>query len=86
MFNKKMPFLVSVSSNLKFKTPKHIINIQKITLVDSIRKILNHDSKHGFTVDNLQMNIEIEVLIDELKIIKGPNLNTVVTKENSTKI
>ena len=43
MFNKKMPFLVSVSSNLKFKTPKHIINIQKITLVDSIRKILNHD-------------------------------------------
>ena len=32
------------------------------------------------------MNIEFEVLIDELKIIKGPNLNTVVTKENSTKI
>jgi hypothetical protein len=77
----KIPFMVSISSTIKFGTVELLKDQKMVTILTTIRHFHGLYAKRGFRVETLMMDGEFEPLRGELSIL-GITLNTVSRGEH----
>jgi hypothetical protein len=81
MFVNKLPFMVTISRNIKFCTAELILDQKQETLFAAIKAVRNIYAKRGFAVKCILMDGQFEVLHGDLAGA-GMTLNTVARGEH----
>lgn len=81
MYVNKLPFMVTISRNIKFSTAELILDQKHETLLSSIKSVRNLYLKRGFAVKTVLMDGQFEVLRGDLAGL-GITLNTVARGEH----
>lgn len=81
MFVNKIPFLVTISRDIKFGTVKMIQNQKGTTIMKAIQAVAKVYQKHGFKVTNLLMDGQFKPIGGDLSMLHV-NLNTVSNAEH----
>jgi hypothetical protein len=81
MFVNGMPFITSISRNIKFTTIEYVTSRSETNLVKSLLNIISLYKARGFAPSTALMDRELECIRLEL-LTHGVNLNTTATSEH----
>ena len=62
MFVNKVPFLITISSNLKFGTVEALLNCQVSTIVEKLKNVTKLYGHRGFHVETIMADQEFELI------------------------
>ena len=85
MYVNRIPFVTTISRNIKFTTVEAIQNRTKAQLVQSIKNVLPIYTKRGLQADNALLNGEFVLLCTDLLTL-GINPNFAIRNEHVPKI
>ena len=77
MYVNRIPFVTTISRNIKFTTVESIQNRTKAQLVQSIKNVLDIYTQRGLQVENSLLGGELVPLCtDLLTLVINPNVDT----------
>ena len=85
MFVNKLPFLVTISHNLKFGTAELLLNHQEDTVAKTLTNVMRIYGSRGFLVQMVHTDSEFEALHAPLASA-GSGLNVCVNNEHVPKV
>ena len=78
----KMPFLVTISQNLKFSTTELLLNHQEDTMAKTLTTVMHLYGSHGFLIHMVHADSEFEALHGHLVGSAGSGLNVCANNEH----
>ena len=83
MFVRGIPFLVTLSRNIKMITSEYVPSRTAQQLANSLTKIVNTYASGGFVIDLALIDMEFDKVRDKLEIIE---VNTTAAREHVPEI